>query len=142
MEAESPGRRVEIETADAVAPARGDREALSRVFRNLIENAVKYSPGEPAVWVSVSNGDGRVRVSVRDRGMGIPLEEQRRIFDTFVRGAAATASGIKGTGIGLAMASRIVDAHGGEIQVESAPGQGSVFTVVLPAAGVSDGATT
>ncbi len=133
VEAESPGRRVEFEAAGVVTPARGDREALSRVFRNLIENAVKYSPGEPAVWVEVSNGDGRVRVSVRDRGLGIPLGEQRRIFDTFVRGSAALSAGIKGTGIGLAMAAQIVEAHGGELQVESAPGKGSVFTVVLPA---------
>jgi len=141
VEAESPGRRVEIEAAATVTPARGDREALSRAFRNLIENAVKYSPGEPTVWVAVSNGDGRVRVSVRDRGLGIPLDEQRRIFDTFVRGSAALSAGIKGTGIGLAMVSQIVDAHQGELRVESAPGQGSVFTVVLPAAEAPEGAT-
>jgi two-component system sensor histidine kinase SenX3 len=69
---------------------------------------------------------------VRDRGIGIPRSEQSRIFQKFVRGAAAAAARIKGTGIGLAMVKHIVAAHGGEIRLESAPGEGSRFTIFLP----------
>jgi signal transduction histidine kinase len=71
---------------------------------------------------------------VRDRGVGIPAAEQQTIFEKFVRGAASKEASIQGTGVGLAMASRIVAAHGGDITVESQPGVGSVFTVLLPVA--------
>jgi signal transduction histidine kinase len=69
---------------------------------------------------------------VRDGGVGIPVREQRQVFDKFVRGAAARASDVGGAGVGLAMAKRIVEAHGGEITLESAAGAGSTFMVVLP----------
>jgi signal transduction histidine kinase len=69
---------------------------------------------------------------VRDRGVGIPVQEQRQVFDKFVRGVSARASDVGGVGVGLAMARRIVDAHGGDIAIESAPGMGSTFTVRLP----------
>ena len=69
---------------------------------------------------------------MRDRGVGIPLAEQQSIFDRFVRGSVSRQAGIKGTGIGLTLARHIVDAHHGEIRLESAPGQGSTFTILLP----------
>ena len=74
-------------------------------------------------------------IRVRDHGLGIPEAEQRDILRKFVRGTAADAAGIKGTGIGLAMVKRIVDAHGGSLRLESAPGEGSTFSIVLPAGG-------
>jgi signal transduction histidine kinase len=83
------------------------------------------------VWVDVARHDQRLEIAVRDRGLGIPHDEQRRIFDKFVRGS--TARDVRGTGVGLAMARQIVVAHGGEITVVSEPGQGSTFTIVLPA---------
>ena len=73
----------------------------------------------------------RVSVTVRDQGLGIPLHEQREIFDRFVRGAGSKARRIKGTGIGLAMVREIVQAHGGEIRLTSEPGRGSRFTITL-----------
>lgn len=76
---------------------------------------------------------GWVAIAVRDHGIGVPAFEQRRIFQKFVRGAAARAQGIKGTGIGLAMVQHIVSAHGGSVTVQSAPGEGSTFTILLPA---------
>ena len=69
---------------------------------------------------------------MRDRGVGIPAAEQRIIFDKFVRGSVSRDAGIQGTGIGLTLARHIVDAHRGEIRLESAPGEGSTFTILLP----------
>jgi two-component system phosphate regulon sensor histidine kinase PhoR len=110
-----------------------DPEALSRAVANLLENAVKYSPDSRAVQVAVSRRNGSVAISIRDRGMGIPPREQRLIFGQFQRGEQARRMGIKGTGIGLAMVDHIVRAHRGRVEVESQPGEGSTFTLVLPA---------
>jgi signal transduction histidine kinase len=99
---------------------------------NLLDNAVKYSPDCRTVWVDLEHVGNNIIVAVRDRGLGIPAKEQRAIFEKFVRGAESKARRIKGTGIGLALVRRIVQAHGGEIRVSSQPGDGSRFAVVLP----------
>jgi len=129
-----PDVTISIERADPpLPPIRADREVLARVLWNLLDNAVKYSPGPCAVTVAISRSDGAITIAVKDRGMGIPPEEQRAIFRKFVRGTAAKAASIRGTGIGLAMARAIVRAHGGDITVESTAGTGSTFTVTIPA---------
>ena len=120
--------------ADTLPAISADRDVLARVFWNLLDNAVKYSPAGSDVRVELGAAGGDVVVKVRDRGIGIPRAEQRQIFQKFVRGAAAKAASIKGTGIGLAMAREIVLAHGGEIAVESEEGRGSTFIVRLPIA--------
>ena len=130
--AASLGFHVELLNTATPAPIRGDREALGLALRNLLDNAVKYSPECRTVWVETVPADRRLAVRVRDRGVGIPPAEQRAIFDRFVRGSVSRNSGIKGTGIGLTLARHIVDAHHGEIRLESAPGQGSTFTILLP----------
>jgi len=109
-----------------------DRELLRSVVWNLLENAAKYSPNDSTIWVDVQQIDAYVTVKVRDQGVAIPPSEQARIFETFVRGTAARASDIRGTGVGLAVAQRIVHAHGGDILVESQLGRGSTFSIVLP----------
>lgn len=122
-------------TAHTAAPGvvvRGDREALTRVLWNLLDNALKYSPEQGAVEVAVTPNGARVAVSVRDHGSGMAADEVDRVFQKFVRGSASRALNVKGTGIGLAMVRHIVEAHHGEIRVESAPGAGSTFTVLLP----------
>lgn len=111
-----------------------DDEAFRRAVRNLLENAIKYSPECRTVWVDGRVDNGRVTISVRDQGMGIETIEQQAIFQKFVRGDAAKKAGIKGTGIGLAMVQQIADAMGGEIRVQSEVGVGSTFTLVLPLA--------
>jgi signal transduction histidine kinase len=126
------GYRVELRGDDALPAIRADRESLARVFWNLLDNAVKYSPENRTVCVDLSEAGKRLMVRVRDRGLGIPAAEQKEIFRKFVRGAASKSSSIRGTGVGLAIARQIVAAHGGDISVESAPGAGSVFTVLLP----------
>jgi len=124
---------VELSVHENVPAVDADSDALTHAVRNLLDNAVKYSPQHRAVWVDVGRqGDG-VAISVRDRGMGIPANEQKAIFQKFVRGSEARLHEIKGTGIGLAMVSNIVQAHGGRVLLESLPGVGSTFTIVLPA---------
>jgi signal transduction histidine kinase len=119
---------------DEPATIEADEEALRRAIRNLLENAVKYSPECRTVWVDGRVNHREVAISVRDRGMGIEPREQRDIFQKFVRGAAAKKAGIKGTGIGLSMVRQIVEACGGEIRLESEEGAGSTFTILLPLA--------
>ncbi len=126
------GHRVELRTDRHLPRVRGDREALGRALWNLLDNAVKYSPGRPAVWIDLTREGNYVALRVRDQGPGILDEEQKKIFNKFVRGAAARASTVKGTGIGLATVRHTVRAHGGEVRVESRPGEGSTFTILLP----------
>lgn len=125
------GYSIELGTPPAGVFADADREALSRALWNLLDNAVKYSPDCRTVWVEMERQSKDVAIVVRDRGLGIPASEQREIFDRFVRGANSKARRIKGTGIGLAMVSQIVRAHGGEIRLTSEPGRGSSFTMLL-----------
>jgi signal transduction histidine kinase len=126
------GHRFEMQLEAESPRVQADRETLRCVFWNLFENAVKYSPDCDTVWVELGRHGVQVEIAVRDRGVGIPRGEQRQIFEKFVRGAAARHSDIRGTGIGLAMARQIVRAHGGDITVESEPGKGSTFRVLLP----------
>ncbi len=131
QEAAYGGFEIEFVTPDSAATIRGDGEALTQALWNLLDNAVKYS-GDSR-WVRVETACGStIRIMVRDRGLGIPAPEQRKILRKFTRGTNAEANGIKGTGIGLAMVRHIVDAHGGTLLVESAPGKGSAFTIELP----------
>lgn len=125
------GYSVELSGLNQTVLARADREAISRALWNLLDNAVKYSPECRTVWVALERQDDRVSIVVRDQGLGIPIHEQREIFDRFVRGAESTARRIRGTGIGLAMVRQIVRAHGGDVSVASEPGKGSTFTLAL-----------
>ena len=124
---------VEASIADDCGEVDVDPEAFARALWNLLDNAIKYSGASPTVFVTVNVRDASVAISVRDRGVGIPRHEHQEIFKKFVRGTASRAHGIKGTGIGLAMVRHIVEAHAGTVHVESTPGEGSTFTIVLPA---------
>ena len=126
------GYRVETNLQSEGTLISADREALGRAIWNLLDNAVKYSPAHKTVWLTTVVGDGSVEISVRDRGVGVPVEDQRRVFDKFARGGNAAATGAKGTGLGLAMVRHIVTAHGGSVRMESTPGAGSTFTIELP----------
>ena len=126
------GYHVELQIDAAAAPVSADPLALTNALWNLLDNAVKYSPDCRTVWVEVARDRTHVAVRVRDRGLGIPVSEQKEIFRRFVRGREARDRNIRGTGIGLAMVAHIVAAHGGDVQVESQPGTGSVFTLRIP----------
>ena len=125
--------RIELTANGAMPAIRADREALGRALWNLLDNAAKYSPESPLIWVDLGCEDQRVAIQVRDRGRGIPAAERTTIFDKFVRGATAKASAVEGAGIGLSMVHHIVRAHGGDVRLDSEPGRGSTFTILLPA---------
>jgi signal transduction histidine kinase len=125
------GRAIVCEIEQALPPIRADREALSRALWNLLENAGKYSEPGSAIRVFARREGSTVLLGVGDRGAGIPAAERARIFQKFVRGTEAKRAGIRGVGIGLALVQRIVKAHGGSVRLESEPGIGSTFTIVL-----------
>jgi signal transduction histidine kinase len=114
-------------------PVYGDESRLTQVVGNLVSNAIKYSPGGGEVEVAGERAAGFVEVRVRDHGVGIPAAQQGRIFTKFFRGDAA-ARGIPGTGLGLALAREIVEAHGGRLGFTSAENEGSTFWLQLPTA--------
>lgn len=116
----------------APRPVHGDPELLGTALRNLIENAIRYSPENTKVGVGMSVKDGTVRISVKDEGPGIPEDEQDRIFERFYRVDPARSRQTGGTGLGLSIVKHIVGQHGGEVNVWSKPGSGSTFTLTLP----------
>ena len=133
-ESASKGFSIDVDVAPALE-CLIDRETLALAIWNLLENAVKYSGECRRVSVAVSRRDGQAAIGVRDGGLGIAPRERKAIFEKFVRGDSARASDTKGTGLGLALVQRIVEGHGGVVEVESEPGKGSTFTIVLPTEG-------
>ena len=122
--------RVRAEVSGTLPIVRGDRERLRQVIQNLVDNAVKYSSAGGEVRVSAGTENGRIRVDVKDEGPGIPVEDQKLIFEKFGRSSVAGGA-VPGTGLGLFIARSIVEAHGGWLDVSSAPEAGAIFTVAL-----------
>ena len=118
-----------------------DREAIARSILNLVNNAIKYSCGDRYLAVNLSRSNGLVKLEVVDHGIGIPRVEQSKIFEKFYRVSDPLVHNTKGSGLGLCLVRHIAHAHGGEVAVESTPGKGSRFSLVLPvqAAGVCPG---
>ena len=124
--------RLEQDGAPAVALA--DQDKLRQVLVNLLDNAIKYSPDGGEVVVELEGGNGRVRLAVRDRGLGIPPGEHERIFEKFYRLDPALTRGVGGSGLGLFISRELVGRMGGSLTVRSQPGDGAAFVVDLPAA--------
>ena len=112
----------------------GDELRLRELLLNLVDNAVKYSKPGGKVEINLLTESGEARLAVVDQGIGIAPEAQKLIFDRFYRTDEARAHTKKGTGLGLSICAWIAEAHQGRIEVRSAPGEGSTFTVVLPLA--------
>jgi signal transduction histidine kinase len=129
---EQNGFQLEANIADDLPPVRVDREAIARSLLNLVNNALKYSQKEKYLGVNLHRADGAVLLEVIDRGIGIPRSEQGKIFEKFYRVGDPLVHNTKGSGLGLSLVRHIVQAHGGRISVESAPGKGSKFTIALP----------
>ena len=126
---------ITLEHDDGLPLVDVDAQRFDQVLNNLIGNAVKYSdPGSPIV-MSVRRNDSCVRFSIRDHGRGIAPDFLARMFSPFAKAASTGTAGEKSTGLGLAIVKRIVDAHGGELSVESELGEGSTFSVCLPVQG-------
>jgi two-component system sensor histidine kinase KdpD len=124
-------RPVEVRLQSDLPEAEVDFDFVQQVLKQLLDNALKYTPPGSPVIISARAGEGRIVISVADRGSGIDEQEQARIFDKFFR-AREHRFRVPGTGMGLAIAKGIVEAHGGKIWVTSEPGQGSVFSFSLP----------
>jgi signal transduction histidine kinase len=116
------------------APIRADPERLRQVIGNLIDNAVKYSPVGESVAVELAPQNGAAVIAVTDRGPGISPDDQRLIFEKFGRATGAGTASKPGTGLGLFIARSIAEAHGGTVEVSSAPGRGATFRLSLPLA--------
>jgi signal transduction histidine kinase len=129
---ESKGLTVTVETAPDLPPVSADPVRLGRAVRHLLDNAIKFSDSGGKVTVAAAVVGREMEVRVADQGPGIPAEEQEHIFAPFVQGDSSMTRRHQGTGLGLAMVSRIVELHGGSVTVESQPGQGSTFSIRLP----------
>lgn len=127
-------KNIELDTdvPDEGAPLRGDRSQLTRAMINLIGNAIKYSPAGTRVRCDLTREASEWRLRVRDQGRGIAPEDQARLFQEFSRVGSAAESGEPGFGLGLAFVKAVAERHGGRIECDSVPGEGSEFRLILP----------
>jgi two-component system phosphate regulon sensor histidine kinase PhoR len=123
---------VRTEVDPQIPTVKADAAALTRAVQNLITNAVKYRNGNGWLRVEARNGDGTVKISVEDRGIGISKNDLRQIFEPFYRSKEVVDAQIHGNGLGLALVKQITEAHGGSVSVESELGVGSKFTIEIP----------
>jgi PAS domain S-box-containing protein len=125
---------IELDAPKRLPAVAADPGQLRQVLDNLLENAIKYSPEGGRIQVELAAADGTVRFAVRDRGLGIPANEQRRVFEKFYRIDPNMTGGIGGTGLGLYICRELVAMMDGRIWVDSRPGKGSTFVVEIPRA--------
>ena len=126
------GFKVEVRVAPDLPEVSLDAEAVGQALANLVDNAIKYSAERKSLNVEAALVDDTLAVSVADEGIGIPPEEQRRIFEKFYRVGRSETQGRRGSGVGLALVRHVAEAHGGRVTVESRPGAGSRFTLWIP----------
>lgn len=141
LESTAAGRRLAVSLPPGAVPIHCDPVRMEQVIGNLVGNALKYSPADSEVTVSVAAEPDHAVVRVRDRGVGIAADELARLFQPFQR-VASSRDDVPGSGIGLFVVRRIVEAHGGRIDVGSVPGVGSEFVVRLPVESAHGGVET
>jgi two-component system phosphate regulon sensor histidine kinase PhoR len=130
-DARQRGITVRARTGTVLPLLVGDADALRSAFQNVIANAVKYSRPGGAIDIDLGADESAIRFRVVDRGIGIDRDELSKIFRPFFRGRRALEAQVRGTGVGLSVVRHVVDAHGGTIQVESEPGEGTTVTIVF-----------
>ncbi len=130
--ADSKSMKLQVDIEGTLPELAGDPNRLQQIFSNLVGNAVKYTPAQGKVWVSVERLDRNLRFMVKDNGMGISPEDQAHIFDRFYRVRRPETENIEGTGLGLAIVKKLIEAHNGQIGLESSLGEGTTFYVTLP----------
>jgi len=126
------GFKVQVHVAPDLPEAPLDADAIGQALGNLIDNAIKYSGDRKVLAIEVRAAGGNLVLTVADEGIGIPREEQDRIFDKFYRVGRSDTQGRRGSGVGLALVRHVAEAHGGRVTVDSRPGEGSRFTLWLP----------
>jgi signal transduction histidine kinase len=126
------GFKVEVDVAPDLPDVMMDAAAVGQALSNLIDNAIKYAGERKTLRVSAAVTDGRLALAVADEGIGIAPAEHARIFEKFYRVGRSDTQGRRGSGVGLALVRHVAEAHGGRVTVESRPGTGSRFTLVLP----------
>lgn len=126
------GLRVRTRISEDIPHCEVDKDALTQALNNLLDNAVKFSPGRKEIEVVVRRDETSVIIEVKDRGIGIPPNELDKIFDKFYQGHNAARQSSKGTGLGLTLVEHTVEAHRGRIEVKSRVGEGSTFSIILP----------
>jgi signal transduction histidine kinase len=131
---EQQGFTLEVKIADDLPEVMADKEALGQALLNLLNNSIKYVRDEKYIHLEVRHEAGRVLISVTDHGIGVAKGEQRKIFEKFYRAEDSLVHETKGSGLGLPLVQHIMEAHGGSVEVESSPGKGSTFTLVVPIA--------
>lgn len=129
------GVRLKLEKDAPSIALNGDEDLIKRMLLNLLDNAVKYTPAGGEISLALVRQNGNAEIVVSDTGIGIPTEDQPRVFDRFYRVDKARARTMGGAGLGLSIAQWIVEVHGGSINLASTPGHGSTFTIVLPMTG-------
>ena len=128
----SKGFQLKLGVRDELPEISADADALLQAVLNLLDNAMKYSGDSREIELSLIRDELNAIIRIRDWGIGIPASEHQRIFEKFQRVPDRKSEGVVGAGLGLALAEHIVEAHGGRIEVESRPGEGSVFSLILP----------
>jgi signal transduction histidine kinase len=128
------GFKVDVDVAPDLPDVMVDAAAVGQALTNLIDNAIKYSGTRKALRVAAVRAGDEVAVTVADEGIGIPVAEHARIFEKFYRVGRSDTQGRRGSGVGLALVRHVAEAHGGRVTVESRPGEGSRFTMLLPVA--------
>jgi signal transduction histidine kinase len=126
------GFTIEVTVAPGLPEVPMDADAVGQALGNLVDNAIKYSGARKALRLDARLADGHLALSVADEGIGIPREEQARIFEKFYRAGRSETQGRRGSGVGLALVRHVAEAHGGRVTVDSRPGAGSRFTLWLP----------
>ncbi len=127
------GFEVKVDVPATMPPVEMDSQAIAQCVINLVDNAIKYAGDTKEIAIKVSaNGDGRARVAVSDRGIGVAPRDAERIFEKFTRAETGLVHNVKGSGLGLALVRHIARAHGGDVLLRSIPGEGSTFTLELP----------
>ena len=124
---------LQVDLAPAPLTVLGDPERLATAVDNLLQNAVKFSEGPPRIEVTGNRQNGNVHLVVKDHGIGIPAAAQGRLFEKFYRVESPQLQNVAGTGIGLYLVRQVIEGHGGHVDVESQPGEGSAFEIALPA---------
>lgn len=132
MQIEQRGGQVGLELEAEEQTIEGDEVHLSNIMKNLIDNAIKYSPQELTIGISTRNVNDGILISISDKGMGMNKEQQHRIFDTFYRVPTGNVHDVKGFGLGLSYVKKMVEAHHGTVRVESKVGAGSTFVLWFP----------